>query len=90
MKASELNPTAWDFALRNPKAGILMRRWLNIRKKASRLEDLMLELMSNPSTTPEQLSTAATLYANLTKQMLETVNAIDKCLYNRESTHGDS
>jgi hypothetical protein len=81
MKASETKPTAWRFGMKNPKIFILMRKWEGIRKNVKHMEDTMLKLMSNPETTPEQLSMAAKLYADVTLKLNEAANMIDAYLY---------
>jgi hypothetical protein len=81
MKASETNPTAWAFGMNRPKTTVLMRRWVNIRKNVRRMEDMMLELMQNPQTTQEQLSLAAKMYADMTKQLHEAALMIDEYIY---------
>ena len=85
MKTKDIEPTSWDFALHNPKAGILMRKWKDIKKNVAHMETTLLELMGNPRTTPEQLSMAAKLYADTIAQLHETVKKIDECLYKRDT-----
>lgn len=84
MKTSEMQPTAWQYGFHNPKINILMRKWEGIRKLVAHMEDTMLKLMSNPQTTPEQLSMAAKLYADTTQKLNDTANAIDAYLYRGE------
>jgi hypothetical protein len=81
MKASQVKPSSWRFGLSNPKINILMRKWENIRKNVDNMEDTMLKLMSNPQTTPEQLSMAAKLYADVTLKLNECAKAVDDYLY---------
>ena len=81
MKASEVKPSSWRFGLSNPKINILMRKWEGIRKNVDNMEDTMLKLMQNPQTTPEQLSMAAKLYADVTLKLNEAANMIDAYLY---------
>lgn len=69
--------------MHNPKINILMRKWNGIRKNVVHMEDTMLSLMQNPQTTPEQLSMAAKLYADVTLKLYEAANAIDDYLYQR-------
>ena len=93
MKTSEMQPTSWSFGMNNPKINILMRKWNNIRKNVRHMEETMLTLMQNPQTTPEQLSMAAKLYADVTQKLTDTANAIDDYLYRgvnptpKQSTH---
>ena len=81
MKASKVKPSSWRFGLSNPKINILMRKWEDIRKNVDNMEDTMLKLMQNPQTTPEQLSMAAKLYADVTLKLNEAANMIDAYLY---------
>ena len=81
MKASEVKPSSWRFGLSNPKINILMRKWEGVRKNVDNMEDTMLKLMQNPQTTPEQLSMAAKLYADVTLKLSEAANMIDAYLY---------
>jgi hypothetical protein len=81
MKASEVKPSSWRFGLSNPKLNILMREWEGIRKNVDSMEDTMLKLMQNPQTTPEQLSMAAKLYADVTLKLNEAANMVDAYLY---------
>lgn len=89
-KASELNPTSWLFGLNKPKTAMLMRKWDGIRKNTRHMEEVLLTLMNNPATTPDQLALAAKIYASVTRQLLECANAIDDHIYQRgkpESSH---
>jgi len=81
MKASEVKPSSWRFGLSNPKINILMRGWEGIRKNVDNMEETLLKLMQNPQTTPEQLSMAAKLYADVTLKLNEAANKIDAYLY---------
>ena len=81
MKASEIDPTSWVFGLRNPKINILMRRWTGIRKNVENMENTMLLLMQNPQTTPEQMSMAAKLYADVAQRLADSAKAVDDYLY---------
>lgn len=69
MKASDIDPTSWRFGDNKPKTNMLMRKWDGIRRNARRMESMLIELMSNPATTPEQLAQASKLYASVTEQM---------------------
>lgn len=82
-KASELNPTSWLFGANKPKTAMLMRKWDGIRRNARRMENMLIELMGNPATTPDQLAQAAKIYASVTRQLLECANAIDDHIYQR-------
>jgi len=81
MKASQVKPSSWRFGLSNPRINILMRRWEGTRKNVDNMENTMLKLMQNPQTTPEQLSMAAKLYADVTLKLSEAANMIDDYLY---------
>ena len=81
MKASETQPTAWEFGMRNPKLNILMRRWKGVLRNTRSMEDALLLLMQTPQTTPEQLAMAAKLYANVTQSLTDCAKAIDAYLY---------
>ena len=80
-KASATDPTSWAFGLRNPKINILMRRWTGIRKNVENMENTMLLLMQNPQTTPEQMSMAAKLYADVAQRLADSAKAVDDYLY---------
>ena len=81
MKASATDPTSWAFGLSNPKINILMRRWEGIRKNVGNMENTMLLLMQNPQTTPEQLSMAAKLYADVSQRLADCAKSVDDYLY---------
>jgi hypothetical protein len=81
MKASEIDPTSWRFGLSNPKINILMRRWKGISKNAENMENTLLLLMQNPQTTPEQMSMAEKLYANVAQRLADSAKAVDDYLY---------
>jgi len=81
MKTSEIKPTAWKFALSNPKINILMRKWNGTRENVAHMEDTLLKLMENPQSTPEQLAMAAKLYTSVTQKLTDCANAIDDYLY---------
>lgn len=76
-----MQPTSWVFAANNPKVGILMRKWNGIRENVKHMEDVMLKLMSNPQTTPEQMALVAKAYSNVTQRLHDTANTIDDYLY---------
>lgn len=80
-KASATDPTSWASGLRNPKINILMRRWTGIRKNVENMENTMLLLMQNPQTTPEQMSMAAKLYADVAQRLADSAKAVDDYLY---------
>ena len=82
-KASELNPTSWLYGLNKPKTAMLMRKWDGIRKNTRHMEEVLLTLMGNPATTPEQLAMAAKMYASVTQQLHNSANAIDDHIYQR-------
>jgi hypothetical protein len=82
-KASDLNPTSWLFGLNKPKTAMLMRKWDGIRKNTRHMEEVLLTLISNPATTPEQLAQAAKIYASVTQQLLACANEIDDYIYQR-------
>lgn len=81
MKVSEIKPTAWRYGFNNPKINMLMRKWEGIRKNVVHMEDTMLKLMQNPQTTPEQLSMAAKLYADVSQRLADCAKAVDDYLY---------
>ena len=82
MKVSEIEPTAWEFAMkRNPRMPILLRKWKGIQKKVRQMDGVLLELMQNPHTTAEQLSIAAKLYASVAKELHDHAVVIDTYLY---------
>lgn len=81
MKASEIKPTSWTYGMSHPKIHMLMRKWGNIRKNVSHMEDTLLKLMENPQTTPEQMSLAAKMYSDMTKQLHESAHMIDEYIY---------
>lgn len=81
MKTSEIKPTAWKFALSNPKINILMRKWNGTRENVVHMEETLLKLMENPQSTPEQLAMAAKLYTSVTQKLTDCANAIDDYLY---------
>ena len=80
-KASEIKPTSWRFGESNLRTGMLMRKWRGINKNVLHMEGTLLELMQNPQTTTEQLSQAATLYADMTKHLYEAARSIDEYIY---------
>jgi hypothetical protein len=81
MKTSDMQPTSWAFGMNNPKVSILMRKWNGIRENVAHMEEVMLKLMSNPQTTPEQMALVAKAYSNVTQRLNDTANAIDAYLY---------
>ena len=81
MKVSEMKPTAWRYGFNNPKINMLMRKWEGIRKNVVHMEDTMLKLMQNPQTTPEQLSMAAKLYADVSQRLADCAKSVDDYLY---------
>ena len=81
MKASEIDPTSWQYGLRNPKVNILMRRWKGISKNVEDMENTLLLLMQNPQTTPEQMSMAAKLYADVAQRLADSAKAVDDYLH---------
>ena len=81
MKASDIDPTSWRFGDNKPKTAMLMRKWDGIRRNARHMEGMLIELMSNPATTPEQLAQASKLYASVTQQLLIHANVIDDYIY---------
>jgi hypothetical protein len=82
MKTSDMQPTSWAFGTSNPKVSILMRKWNGIRENVAHMEEVMLKLMSNPQTTPEQMALVAKAYSNVTQRLNDTAHAIDAYLYN--------
>ena len=82
-KASEIDPTSWLFGANKPKTAMLMHKWDGIRKNTRHMEEVLLTLMSNPATTPEQLAAAATLYVSVTQQLRDAANTIDDHIYQR-------
>lgn len=84
-KASEIDPTSWLFGLNKPKTAMLMRKWDGIRKNTRHMEEVLLTLMNNPATTPEQLAMAAKIYASVTKQLQDCANTVDDHIYQRGS-----
>jgi hypothetical protein len=82
-KASEINPQGWLLGASKPKTAMLMRKWDGLRRNARHMEELLLTLMSNPATTPEQLAQAAKIYASVTQQLLNFANEIDDSIYQR-------
>ena len=81
MKASQVKPSSWRFGLNNPRINILMRKWEGIRKNVDNMENTMLKLMQNPQTTPEQLSMAAKLYADVSQRLADCAKSVDDYLY---------
>ena len=81
MKASDIDPTSWRFGSNQSKNNMLMRKWDGIRRNARRMENMLIELMCNPATTPEQLALASKLYANVTQQLQIHANVIDDYIY---------
>ncbi len=81
MKASDIDPTSWRFGDNKPKTAMLMRKWDGIRRNARRMEGMLIELMSNPATTPEQLAQASKLYASVTEQMHAHAKIVDDYIY---------
>ena len=83
MKASEIEPQAWGFGNRMTfHRGNLMRKWNTIQRSVARVEEVLLLLMANPDTTPEQLKQAAEAYANVTKLLHEHAVKVDESIYN--------
>ena len=58
-----------------------MRKWEGIRKNVDNMENTMLKLMQNPQTTPEQLSMAAKLYADVSQRLADCAKSVDDYLY---------
>jgi hypothetical protein len=81
MKVSETQPTAWKFGAPSLKLKVLMHRWEGTRKNVVSMEDTLLLLMQNPQTTPEQMSMAAKLYANVAQRLADSAKAVDDYLY---------
>ncbi len=59
---------------------ILERKWHNLRKNMEHMEKLILELMRNPATAPEQMAQAHAMYANAAKQISEISASVDNAL----------
>ena len=89
MKSSDIEPTAWKFGASNVRTQVLMRKWRGIRDNVRHMEELLLTLMENPQTTPEQLSQAATLYSDMTKRLHESARAIDEYIGKKPETEGE-
>lgn len=83
-KASEIDPTSWLFGINKPKTAMLMRKWDGIRKNTRHMEEVLLTLMNNPATTPEQLAQAAKIYASVTQQLQDCANEVDDHIYERK------
>jgi hypothetical protein len=81
MKASNIEPTGWLFGVNKGKTAMLMRKWDGIRRNVRNMENIMLELLSNPATTPDQLAMASKLYKNVTKQLDEHARVVDEFIY---------
>ena len=82
-KASEIDPTSWLFGANKPKTVMLMRKWDGVRKNTRHMEEVLLTLMSNPATTPEQLALAAKMYASVTQLLQDCANKVDDHIYQR-------
>ena len=89
MKASDIDPTSWRFGDNKPKTDMLMRKWDGIRRNARRMESMLIELMGNPATTPEQLAQASKLYASVTQQLHAHAKIVDDYIYHgtKPTTH---
>jgi hypothetical protein len=84
-KASEIDPTSWLFGANKPKTTMLMRKWDGIRKNTRHMEEVLLTLMGNPATTPEQLALAAKMYASVTQQLQDCASTVDDHIYQRKN-----
>ena len=82
MKASEIVPPMLERIghTASLKLRMLLRKWYENRRNVEAFEHTMLELLSNPATTPDQMVMVSGLYADITKRMHEAAVTVNEHL----------
>lgn len=84
MKASEIVPPMLERIGQTAplKLRMLLKKWYANRRNVETFETTMLELLSNPATTPDQMVMVSGLYADITRRMHEAAVTVNEHLIN--------
>lgn len=69
-----------------PKQRIVFSRWKNINQRRAHMEELVLKLMANPSTEPEELAQVHAMYSDVCKRLADISHHVSNVLRTGSTT----